>query len=137
MPRLKVALRMPNVVILEDDNRLRFTGEEVMLFSLCRFFPRRSHVRSCHKGILTERLLLENRCMKKVRICIEWHYGELAKLFAFLDFRHNIKIRHQKCDLLYFAASLLRNCHTCLYGNNTSQYFDMVPPTLETYMQVV
>ena len=38
LPRLKVALRMPNVVILEDDNRLRFTGEEVMLFSLCRFF---------------------------------------------------------------------------------------------------
>ena len=120
LPRLKVALRMPNVVILEDDNRLRFTGEEVMLFSLCRLaYPLRledlasTTLDAMGKSI---QVLLKK---KKVRICIEWHCGEIVKLFAFLDLRHNIKIRHQKCDLLYFAASLLRICHTCLNGNNT------------------
>ena len=92
-------------------------------------FPWRTHLRSCHKGDnLTPRQRLENVCMRKVRICVEWHYGEIAELFQYLDYTKNIKLRQQKCDLLYFAASLLRNCHTCLYGNNTSRYFDMHPP---------
>jgi hypothetical protein len=42
-------------------------------------FPQLQHIRSCHKGDnLTDRQLLENRVLKKFRICIEWHYGHLA-----------------------------------------------------------
>ena len=31
----------------------------------------------------------------------------------------------------YLNAKLLANCHTCLYGNPTSQRFGVRPPTLE------
>ena len=31
-------------------------------------------------------------------------------------------------------AQILTNCHTCLYGNQTSQYFDVMPPELENYL---
>jgi hypothetical protein len=96
-------------------------------------FPQLQHIRSCHKGDnLTDRQLLENRVLKKVRICIEWHYGHLASLFPFLDYKRNKKLLENPCELLYFAASLLRNCHCSLYGNQTSSYFKCQPPTLES-----
>jgi hypothetical protein len=101
-------------------------------------FLQLEHIRSCHKGDnLTERQLLENRVLKKVRICIEWRYGHLASRFPFIDYNRNKKLLENSCELLYFAASLLRNCHCALYGNQTSSYFKYQPPTLESFMQVV
>lgn len=100
-------------------------------------FPQLAHIRSSHKGdALTPQLVQENRMMKKVRVCIEWHYGHLANLFPFIDYKRNVKILQQPCELIYFAASLLRNCHCTLYGNQTSKYFECQPPTLESFMGV-
>ena len=100
-------------------------------------FPQLQHIRSSHKGNnLTDRQILENRVLKKVRICIEWHYGHLASLFPFIDYKRNVKLLQQPCELIYFAASLLRNCHCTLYGNQTSSYFKCTPPSLESFMQV-
>jgi hypothetical protein len=100
-------------------------------------FPQLEHIRSSHKGDnLTDRELLENRILKKVLICIEWQYGHLASPFPFIDYERNVKILQQPCELIYFAASLLRNCHCTLYGNQTSTYFKCQPPTLECFMPV-
>ena len=35
---------------------------------------------------------------------------------------------------LYIVAALLANCHTCLYGSQTGQFFDLDPPEHETYL---
>ena len=36
---------------------------------------------------------------------------------------------------MYIVCALLRNAITCLYGNQTSEFFDLEPPTLEEYFQ--
>lgn len=101
-------------------------------------FPFRTHLRSRHKAnrvgaVITERQALENSVMAKVRISIEWHYGNLCTLFPFLDYKRNLKIRLQPLASLYFVATFLRNCHVCLYENNTSRYFNLPPPSLESF----
>ena len=35
---------------------------------------------------------------------------------------------------MYVVAVALTNMHNCLYPNQTSQYFDMEPPSLEEYL---
>ena len=54
----------------------------------------------------------------------------------------------QECDVLFhacsqitehdgqyfIAATLLMNCHTCLYGSVTNSYFGCEPPTLTQYL---
>ena len=97
-------------------------------------FPVMSHIRSRHKNNLTARQLLENGTMAKLRISIEWHYGNLCTMFPMLDYKRNLKIRQQPLKSLYFTATFLRNCHVCIYGNNTSAYFDLPPPTLEDFV---
>ena len=98
-------------------------------------FPWHQCLRSKHKGPnLTEVERAENMNMCKVRISVEWHYGEVAELFPFTDYKKNVKLRHMNSSCLYFVAAFLRNCHTCLYGNNTSHYFNCSPPSLESYL---
>ena len=40
-----------------------------------------------------------------------------------------------KCYIV--AGLILSNCHTCLYGSQTSRYFDLDPPQLEFYLAEV
>ena len=95
-------------------------------------FPWRSHLRSNHKGgNLTDQQRKEDWGMKKVRISVEWNYGETSQLFPFVDYNKNIKIQKMAYAKIYFCAAFLRNCHNFLYPNITSQYFDMLPPTLD------
>jgi hypothetical protein len=75
-----------------------------------------------------------NKRMSKVRVSVEWGFGKIAQYFAFLDFKKNQKILLQPIAKYYLVGSLLTNCHTCLYGSQTSSYFDVQPPSLETYL---
>ena len=34
---------------------------------------------------------------------------------------------------MYIVCSIMQNALTCLYGNSTSQFFDLDPPSLEDY----
>ena len=52
---------------------------------------------------------------------MEWGFGKISQLFAYLDFKKNLKL-------------LLINCHTCLYGSVTSSFFNVEPPSLEVYL---
>ncbi len=36
---------------------------------------------------------------------------------------------------MYIVAAVLRNALTCLYGNETSQFFEVDPPTLQEYFE--
>jgi hypothetical protein len=42
---------------------------------------------------------------------------ENSTIFAFLDFKKNLKVLLQPVAKYYIVASLLINCHTCLYGS--------------------
>ena len=75
-----------------------------------------------------------NKSMSQVRICVEWTFGKLCQYFAFVDFKKNNKVLLQPVGKYYLVATLLTNCHTCLYGSQTSNFFDLQPPALEVYL---
>ena len=75
-----------------------------------------------------------NKSMSSVRVSVEWTFGKITQLFAFLDFKKNLKLFLQPVGKYYLVGTLLTNCHTCLYDSQTSTYFMMPPPSLEVYL---
>ena len=72
---------------------------------------------------------LWNRALKKVSISIEWDYGCTATLFKYLQNTHNLKLlKSHDVANVYTVTTLLRNCHTAVYGCQTSSYFNLVIP---------
>ena len=63
-----------------------------------------------------------NAAMSAVRTSVVWGYGKIIKYFACLDFSKNMKVLLQPVGKLYIVAALLVNCHTCLYGSQTTQF---------------
>jgi hypothetical protein len=76
-----------------------------------------------------------NEACAKIREPIEWMFGKVKGLFAFVDFKKNQKLYLQPITSYWFTAVLLTNCHSCLYGNQTSQYFQVPTPDLENYLR--
>ena len=75
-----------------------------------------------------------NRKMSKVRIGVEWGFGEVASLFAFCAYPEDLKLDKQPLGTYWRVATLLFNCHSCLYGNQGSKYFNVGTPNLEDYL---
>ena len=71
--------------------------------------------------------------MSQVRVAVEWLFGDISKWWGFIDFKKNLKINLSALGKMYLTCALLTNAKTCLYGNMTSQFFQMNPPTLEEY----
>ena len=84
--------------------------------------------------MLTPAQELFNKRMSKVRESVEWAFGKVVQYFAFLDFRKNLKVLLQPIGKYYVVGVLLVNCHTCLYGSVTSDYFSLPPSDLHTYL---
>ena len=75
-----------------------------------------------------------NKAMSKVRVSVEWTFGKTCQYFSYVDFKRYNKVLLQPFAKYYSVASLLTNCHTCLYGSLTTTYFGVEPPSLETYL---
>ena len=73
--------------------------------------------------------------MKKARIAVEWSFGDVVAYFAFMDFKKNLKLGLQPIGKMYRFCVLLKNARACLYGNLTSVYFDLTPPSLGDYFR--
>ena len=71
--------------------------------------------------------------MSNVRSSVEWLFGDIINYFKFMDFKKNLKIGMSCVGKMYVVCALLQNALTCLYGNQTSQYFELDPPTLQDY----
>ncbi|XP_075526500.1 uncharacterized protein LOC142558232 [Dermacentor variabilis] len=84
---------------------------------------------------LTTTQLEFNTSMSRVRQAVEWGFGKVISEFAFLDFKKNQKLLRQEVAHMYKAATILTNCHTCLYGSQVSQYFELHPPSLNEYLR--
>ncbi len=72
--------------------------------------------------------------MSTFREPVEWSFKLTGSLFAFVNYKHNLKIYLQPVATYYGVATILTNCHTCLNGNQISQFYDMDPPSLEQYL---
>jgi hypothetical protein len=85
-------------------------------------------------GGISARQALFNKKMSAARACVEWAFGKILNLFAFLDFKKNQKLFLQPLGKYYIVAAIFVNCHTCLCDSETSTYFDLEPPTLQEYL---
>lgn len=75
-----------------------------------------------------------NVSMSAVRIAVEWGFQKIVAEFAFVDFKKNQKLMLQEVELMFRVAVILTNCHTCLYGSQCSQAFNVEPIPLEEYL---
>lgn len=64
---------------------------------------------------------------------MEWLFGDIVNYFKFIDFKKNLKIGLSSIGKLYIVCAVLQNALTCLYGNLTSEFFHLQPPTLQDY----
>ena len=74
-----------------------------------------------------------NREMSRVRVSVEWMFGNITNYFSFVDFKKQMKLHLSPIGKIYFVAALLQNAHTCLYGNLVSDFFDLQPPSVYGY----
>lgn len=74
-----------------------------------------------------------NLSMSQVRTSVEWIFGDVIKSFKALDFKCNLKIGLSTVGKMYIVCALIRNAITCMYGNQTSDYFGLEPPTVNEY----
>jgi hypothetical protein len=93
-------------------------------------------MRSLHGIGLTAVDRAVNTDMSNVRISVEWQYGELLSLFAFLDFSQNLKLHLQPLHHYYVAGVLLLNCRICMrqLQHKTPRYFNCAPPAFVDYV---
>ena len=71
--------------------------------------------------------------LSKVRVSVEWLFADVINYFKFLDFTNNFRIGLSQVGKMYIVYALIRNALTCLYKDTTSDYFELDPPTVETY----
>ena len=99
-------------------------------------YPLRPHLMAPFRGVAPNSDQFKfNTSMSHVRTSVEWAFGKFINNFAFLDFKKNQKILLQPVGKFYIVGALLTNCHTCLYSCQTSEYFGIDPPNLETYLE--
>ena len=84
---------------------------------------------------LTPEMVAYNKSMSSVRVSVEWIFGDIVNYFEFMDFKKNLKVGLSQVGKMYIVAAVLRNALTCLYGNETSQFFEVDPPTLQEYFE--
>jgi len=88
-------------------------------------YPHRVHLQCpfARRPDLTDDEQAFNQSMSRVRICVEWVFGDIVNFFKFTDYKKDLKIGLSAVGKIYVACALLRNALTCLYGNNTSTFF--------------
>ena len=97
-------------------------------------YPLRVHLQSPFTNArLTPDMKAFNESMSAVRVSVEWTFGDIINSFKFLDFKKNLKIGLSSVGKMYIICALLQNAITCLYGNQSSRYFDLEPPTVQEY----
>ncbi|ETI30432.1 hypothetical protein F443_22444 [Phytophthora nicotianae P1569] len=75
-----------------------------------------------------------NASMSRVRITVEWGFGQVINEWALLDFKRKMNIGGVPVGMLYEVAVCLTNCLTISRGQNViSSYFDVAPPSFDEY----
>jgi hypothetical protein len=86
----------------------------------------------------TEEQKLVDDLMAKSRIVVEWEFGRVAGLFAYLKYKPGQKLQLSRVGMFYVVATLMKNIHTCVNRRNeTSEYFGIDPPFLTDYIREI
>ncbi|XP_066918199.1 uncharacterized protein [Clytia hemisphaerica] len=97
-------------------------------------YPIRAHLISPFQGAqLNNNQKAFNTAMSTCRISVEWVFNDIINYFKFIDFKKNLKVGLSPIGKMYIVCALLHNARSCFYPNNTSKYFDVLPPTVEIY----
>ena len=122
--------------LLQELQRHAFspTGNPVALYG-DPAYPLRVHLIVPYRGAgITPQMEDFNNSMSRVRTSVEWLFGDIINnYFKFVDFKKSQKISLSAVGKMYIVCAILRNAMTCLYGNYTSEFFDIDPPTLQDY----
>ena len=114
-------------------NAISPTGQPLCVFG-DPAYPLRVHLQGPFKNAhLTPQMQEFNKSMSEVRISVEWLFNDIINYFKFMDFKKNLKVCLSSVGQMYIVSALLHNALTCLYGNGTSKFFDVDPPSLEDY----
>ena len=109
------------------------TGEPMCLYG-DPAYPLRVHLQAPFRDArLTPEMEAFNQSMSRVRVSVEWIFGDVVKSFKSMDFKSNLKIGLSSVGKMYIVCALIRNAITCLYGNQMSEFFELEPPTLNEY----
>ena len=84
-------------------------------------------------AVLTREMEAYNSAMSKVCVPVEWLFGDIINSYKYVDFKKQLKIGLSSVAKMYVVCAILRNALTCLYGNSTSKFFDLLPPTIDEY----
>ena len=121
--------------LLNDLQQYAFssTGQPMCLYG-DPAYPLRVHLQAPFRNaVLTPAMQAFNSSMSAVRGSVEWLFGDIINYFKFMDFTKNLKIGLSSVGKMYIVSAILRNAHTCLNGNQTSEFFNLDPPTLQEY----
>lgn len=109
------------------------TGQPMCLYG-DPAYQLRVHLQAPFKNVvLTQQMKDFNASMSSVRVSVEWLFGDIINYFKFMDFKKNLKIGLSPIGKMYIVCAILRNALTCLYGNSTSDFFELQPPSLQEY----
>ena len=128
-------LRMSGLLTELNHHAYSPTGQPLCIYG-DPAYPLRIHLQAPYRNAhLTAEQQSFNSSMSTVRTAVEWVFGDISTYFALLDFKKNLKIGLSPVGKLYSISALLRNALTCLYGNTTSAFFNLDPPTIKEYFQ--
>ena len=97
-------------------------------------YPIEAEVISPFRGNLSQVERDFNQRMSLARICVEWGFAGVCSQWQLPNSWLRLRINLVPIGQYYVVAALLFNCMACLYGNQTSQYFNVQPPTLAEYL---
>ena len=110
-----------------ERNAFSTTGEAMCIYG-DPAYPLRIHLQAPFRNrVLTPQMLAYNSSMSAVRTAVEWLFGHVINYFKCF----NLKIGLSQVGKMYIVCSIMQNALTCLYGNGTSQFFDLDPPSLK------
>ena len=96
-------------------------------------YPFSVHLREPFNGAkMTDDEKYHNKSMSKIRVSMEWVFGDIINYFAFMDFR---KIGLSSVGKMYITCVLLPNEAACLYHNVTTDLIGIGPSSIDNYFQ--
>ena len=79
-------------------------------------YPLRVHLQAPFRMVvLNPDMLAFNKCMSKVRVSVEWLFGDIINNFKFMDFKKDLKVGLSAVGKMYIVSGILQNCLTCMY----------------------
>ena len=126
-------LAMSNLLPLLAQHSVDSNGNILCIYGDAAY-PLRAQLQCPFLGAnLTPHQQAYNSAMSRLRVSVEWVFGDVATYFKTIDFKKNLKLGMSPIGKMYAVSVILQNAHTILYGNVTSSYYDLDPPTLAQY----